>query len=131
VIAAHGDAVKSLLASLPNLYDGQVPDPPALPYWVLYLDTSVEGATQLCATSNRADFRFQITSVGLTAEAVRIVAGRARGLVIDQRLTVPGRACGLIRHETSIPVRADRDVTLDGAHPMFAVDTYRFVSYAS
>lgn len=133
MITEHWQAVTGLLSELSmTWYDGQVPEQPSFPYAVLYMDTGNERAMRLCATSNRADFRFQITSVGLTRESAVIVADAARLLVIDQRPRVEGRSCTPIRRETSIPVRPDTDVTLPGAnrHPMFAVDTYRFVSYA-
>lgn len=134
MIADHYRAVRALLDPLPiTLYDGQVPDRPAFPYVVFYMDTSNGRVTRLCSRTNRADFRFMLTSVGLSAESAMIAADSARHLVLDIRPDVAGRRCTQIRHETSIPVRADTDVTLPDSHrhPMFAVDTYHFVSYAA
>lgn len=134
MILDHHDAVLDLLSGLQaTVYDGQVPDTPTLPYAVVYMDTSHETATRLCATSDRAEFRFQVTSVGATTDSALITADAARAAVLDQRPAVSGRVCGPIRHETSIPVRPDRDVTLPefNRHPMFAVDTYVFTSYAN
>ncbi|OQO89928.1 hypothetical protein B1813_18995 [Saccharomonospora piscinae] len=133
MILDHHQAVLDLLAGLPvTLHDGQVPDRPTFPYAVLFGDTGNERSTRLCATSDRADWRFQVTSVGLTVESALIVADAARALLIDARPVVVGRSCGPIRRETSIPVRPDTDVTDPDTnrHPMFAVDTYHFVSYA-
>jgi hypothetical protein len=131
LILDHHEAIRALLASL-EFHDGQVPDKPTFPYRVLYLDTGFERSEKLCATSNRADFRFQITSVALTAQGVAIVADQSRSLLVDARPVVAGRVCGPIRRETSIPVRPDSDVTdpATNLHPMFSVDTYHFVSYA-
>lgn len=132
MIRDHHQAILDLLSGLPmTLYDGQVPDQPQFPYAVLFGDTGFERATRLCATSDRADFRFQVTSVGLTVESALIVADAARKLLVDARPVVSGRSCGPIRRETSIPVRPDTDVTLPDSnrHPMFAADTYHFVSY--
>jgi hypothetical protein len=132
VILEHHEAIRTLLASL-EFYDGQVPSEPTFPYRVLYLDTGFERSEKLCATSNRADFRFQITSVALTAQGVAIVADQSRSLLVDARPVVTGRVCAPIRRETSIPVRPDADVTDPGTnlHPMFSVDTYHFVSFAA
>jgi hypothetical protein len=132
MILDHHEAIRGLLSSL-AFYDGQVPNEPTFPYRVLYLDTGFERSEKLCATSNRADFRFQITSVALTAQGVAIVADQSRSLLVDVRPVVTGRTCTQIRRETSIPVRPDRDVvdTATGLHPMFSVDTYHFVSYAA
>lgn len=131
MIAEHHQAVKDLLASV-GFYDGQVPSEPTFPYRVLYLDTGMEGADRLCGDSDRADFRFQVTSVALSAQGVAIVADLSRSLLIDVKPLVAGRTCTRIRKETSIPVRPDKDVTIpvSNLHPMFSVDTYHFVSYA-
>lgn len=135
MIADHRAAVKTLLSGLSmTLYDGgQVPMEPSFPYAVLFMDTGFEDSTKLCGDSDRADFRFQVTSVGLTDESAVVVADAARALLLDIRPTVTGRKCGRIRREISIPVRPDKDVTLPDSdrHPMFGVDTYHFVSYAA
>jgi len=129
VIVEVNAAVRLLLASIPY-YDGQVPNEPSFPYRVLRMGAGNETAERLCGTSGRADFRFYITSVGLSATAVEIVADAARSLLIDVRPVVAGRVCTPIRRESSIPIQEDRDVTAPGnnAHPMFGVDTYSFTS---
>lgn len=134
MIREHAEAVLALLASgAHTLYDGQVPDEPSYPYWVLYFDPGSELATRLCATSNRADLRFQLISVGLTAEAAQIVADDGRSLVLDRVLSVAGRVCTPIRRESALPIRPDRDVIdpSTNRHPLYSVDTYHFVSYAT
>lgn len=135
-LLAHYEAVKGLLVAVPpvaTLYEGQVPGQPAFPYWVLYMDTGDEAVGRLCGASNQADFRFQVTSVGLTDAAVRVLAAAARARLLDVRLTVSGRTCTPIRKETTLPVRPDRDVTLPDSNlnPMYGVDTFHFVSYAA
>lgn len=130
---AHKQAVKDLFAGFPHtLYDGQVPDKPSFPYAVLYMDTGVGRVTKLCARTDLSTYRFQVTSVGLSDESARIVADAARARVLDVRLTVAGQSCNPIRHETSIPLRPDTDVTIPDSnlHPMYAVDTYRIPSHA-
>jgi hypothetical protein len=134
VILDHYQAVVGLLSGLSQtLYEGQVPTQPSFPYAVLYMDTDTEATTKLCGGSDQAEFRFQVTSVGLSAVAVRVVADAARSLLVDVRPVVAGRTCQRIRKEFSIPVRPDEDVTLPDSdlHPMYAVDTYHFISYAA
>lgn len=134
MIVAHWLAIRDLLAAgIDPLYEGQVPDQPSFPYSVLYMDTGNERDDRLCADQERADFRFQVTSAGLTAHAAKIRADEARSLLINVRPVVAGRTCTKIRHETAIPVRADTEVTdtETNRHPVFGVDTYHFVSYAA
>ncbi|HKS46349.1 MAG TPA: hypothetical protein VJT49_14810 [Amycolatopsis sp.] len=133
---AHYAFVKGLLAGLPasmTLYEGQVPGEPSFPYVVLRMDTGFEAAERLCGTSNRADFRFTLTSVGITDASARVVAGASRSLVLDVRPVVAARLCTPIRKETSLPIQPDNDVMLPASnlHPMFGVDGYHFVSYAA
>lgn len=129
---SHRAAVKALLAActIGGYPDGQVIDPPVFPYWVLFMDTGTDDQEKLCGTSNKTTFRWQVTSVGLTDDAAEIVASKTYALLVDVRPVVAGWAPGLIRRVMSIPVRADKDVTLPGSnsHPMFAVDSYELVS---
>ena len=129
--AAHMGAVLQLLEEFPHtLYVGQVPDQPSFPYAVIYMDTGRGGDLRLSGHTRRRTFDFQITSVGLTDTAVRIVADAASDLLLDRRPRVPGYSSGRIRHVTSVPVRPDTDVrdTETRLHPMFSVDTYSFRS---
>lgn len=133
LVQKHATAVKTLLTALTiQDYDGAVPDLPTFPYFVLYTDTGIDDKTKVCGESDQMTFRFQITSVGETADAARIVAGAVRAVVLDARPVVAGRASvNRIRKETGIPVREDKDVTIPSSnrHPLFAVDTYVFESW--
>lgn len=132
LITDHAAAIKALLSLVSFTdYDGAVPDLPSYPYYVLFTDTGIDAKTKVCGQSDEMTFRFQITSVGLTADAVRIVAGAVRAAVLDARPVVAGRSSvNKVRKETGIPIREDKDVTLSGVnrHPLFAVDTYVFES---
>lgn len=132
MITEHLAAVKALLGSVTptTVYFGQVPNEPSFPYLVLYMDTGIDDETKLCATPDAATFRFQITSVGMSDTAVGIVADKGRTAVLGVRPVVAGWKTNPIRRETSIPVRADKDVTVPplNLHPMFGVDTYVFES---
>ncbi len=131
-ISLHYQAIVGLLSGIPmTLYEGQVQSQPSFPYAVLFADTGTEESTRFTGESDRMDYRFQVTSVGLTAESVLVVADAVRSAVLDVRPVIAGRVCERIDHEISIPVRPDEDITLtdSGRHPMFAVDTYHFVTY--
>ncbi len=133
MIVEHRAAVKTLLGAVETtLYlGGQVPDEPTFPYLVLFMGTGIDDETKLCRTPDKATFRFQLTSVGLTDDSVAIVADQGRTAVLGIRPVVAGRKTNPIRKETDIPVRADKDVTVPpmNLHPMFGVDTYVFESW--
>lgn len=130
--AAHKAAVETLLAgcSVTGYPEGQIPDEPDLPYWVLYMDTGNDRQTKMCRSTDEVTFHFQVTSVGLTDASVRVVAGKTYDLLVDVRPAVAAWKNHPIRRTNSIPVREDKDVTLTASnlHPMYAVDTYTFVS---
>lgn len=129
---SHRAAIKALLAgcTIGGYPGGQVIDPPTMPYWVLFMDTGTDDQEKLCGASNKLTVRWQVTSVGETDDAADIVSGKTYALLADVRPVVAGWSPGLIRRVTSIPVRADKDVTLPGSnlHPMFGVDMYELVS---
>lgn len=134
MILEHAQVVKGLLVGLTHtLYDGQVPDRPGFPYAVVRMTTGDEDATKLCGISDEAVFRIYMTSVGLTDTAAAVVADAVRTLLLDVRPVVAGRTCTPIRKETSLPIQPDRDWTDpdSGLNPMYAVDTYRFTSFAA
>ena len=129
--AAHYAAVKALLADLPfTLYEGQVPDTPSFPYAVLFMDTGRGSDSRLSGRTARSVYDFQVNSVGLTDASARLVSDAVRARVLDARPSVTGFRCGLIDKVTSIPVRADKDITdpATGLHPMFAADSFSFES---
>ncbi|SFO59724.1 tail completion protein gp17 [Amycolatopsis rubida] len=133
VVTAHHAAILGLLqAGSPSftVYDGQVPDQPSFPYAVLYGDTGIDDGTKLCGNPDLATFRFQVTSVGLTAASALVVVDQTRERVLGIRPAVAGWSLNRIRKETSLPVREDRDVTDTATHrhPLYGVDTYVFES---
>ena len=129
---SHRAAIKALLAActIGGYPDGQVPNEPVFPYWVLFMDTGADDQERLCGSSNKLTVRWQVTSVGMTDDAADIVAGKTYALLADVRPAVAGWSPGLIRRVMSIPVRPDKDVTLPSSnlHPMYAVDSYELVS---
>ena len=133
-VALHRAAVKALLAPLlatiQGYPDGQVPDPPQFPYWVLFMGTGTDDETKLCGEPDELTMRFQVTSVGLTDDSAVVVVDKTRALLLGVRPVVAGWSCHPVRKVTDIPLRPDKDVTFptSNLHPMFAVDTYSFVS---
>ena len=124
------DAVLAELRGTANLtvYDGHVPTQadgslPSLPYVAVYMDTGDITGEGLDGSSNRLDLMVWMNTSGATADSVRIVSGKARGALLDKRLTVPGWSCWPIRYFASQPVRRDDDVT--GQVVFLASDQYR------
>ncbi|MFF4600557.1 hypothetical protein [Amycolatopsis sp. NPDC001319] len=133
-ISKHHTAILAMLrAGSPpfTVYDGQVPNPPSFPYALLNIGTGIDRGTKLCGDPDETTFRFLVTSVGLTADSVFIVADETKARVLGVRPSVDGRAVVRIRKENDGgPVQEDRDVTdtATGRHPMFGKDTYVFES---
>lgn len=121
---AHAAAVKALLSTV-RLHEGERPDDAALPCALLLMGTGTGLRTTLAAISDRREFPFQLTSVGLDVDGVRSVAERVRTAVVDRRPVVVGRTTWPVVHDGSEPIRLDRDVT---PHVFYAVDLYRFAS---
>lgn len=112
----HGlvDVALALLRADPGLTvypspDGVVPATPATPYVRIY--GSVErlpGAhNALDGVSRWATVRWWCHCVGATQSAALAVAVRVRAALLDQRPTVVGRSCGLIRQEAQPPPTRD------------------------
>lgn len=111
MIKAHADAILTRLTSTPHItvYDGEVPNNPALPYvvaWVRVQRTS----DSLRGRQTDADVPFQTTTVGLTPESVRIVQDHVHAALADYRLTIPGRSTTRIKHINARPLFTDHDV---------------------
>jgi hypothetical protein len=145
VISAHIAAVKELLVAdglieVPDggdppasgicLYDGQVIDHPTFPYVVLWSNAGQESPLAISDDPVEFDARLYVTHVGVTAESVRIIIARTRGVLNGVRLGVPGRKSWKLRLLSSDPIRQDTDVTLPNSsmHPVMSVDMYRLAS---
>ena len=103
---------------------GIAPDPPTLPYVVLY----PSGLSRLDGPMSdmHADARpvMQVTSVGSTVEQVEWARDKAAQALLAGTVTIAGRVlCAAVELETSQPVQRDDDVS----PPLFfAADIYRF-----
>lgn len=132
MIREHAAAVVALLDAVPDLtiYDGRVPAEPSFPYAVLYADDGLRGPVSLTLASDQVTMTVQVTSVGATADAARVVADKVSGALLDVRPSITSRVCWPIRHEGTRPAIEDRDVTIPGTslHPVYTVDVYRLAS---
>lgn len=108
-------------------YDGMVPRGATPPYRLVYTDLSRpmedtdlsgDGLSRVWVV------RWIVHNVasGADASGARAVAQRTRTSLLDQRPTVPGLNCGLIRLEDSQPPQRDETT---GVLVMDAVTTYR------
>lgn len=103
--------VAMLDAALPNtigIYWGGAPANASAPYAVLYPDVGMESiADRALSDDVPNDLRFQITSVGASAEQAVLVADKAKTALITAVPTVSGRRVRPIRQESAQPVRRD------------------------
>ncbi len=127
MIRAHRNAVLGLLEAVSNLtvYDGLVEDTPALPYVVLWTSAPERLSHSLGGAQTDAWNTFTTTAVGTTSDQVGWVQEKVHGALVDAPVTVSGRSCERIKHDTTVAVAADYDVT---PHVLTAVDVWQFLS---
>lgn len=130
---SHYDEVAALLdATGFTVHKGWVEADPSYPYAVLWWPgVGRRSMNTLAGSSGRLDSIFRITSVGLTAESVRIIAEAMQGAVLDQHITVAGWVTHQILHRgTDVPIQEDRQVvdTATGRHPLYTVDAYQLAA---
>lgn len=135
MIREHAAAVIALLDAVADLtvYDGHVPSEPAFPYAVVYADNGTRSEVSIGFASDQLSMLVQVTSVGATADAARIIADKVSTALLDITPTITGRICAPIRLEDTRPAIEDRDVTIPGtgSHPIYGVDVYRLMSLPS
>lgn len=111
-----------------TVYDGEVPDDPAVQYVLLYdYFVTPDGLTapdalSLTFASGPLDPQIYVHSVGVTRQSARATAARVRAAVLDQVLVVTSRTCFPVRHRDGQPVRPDEDVPGRPVHGQ--VDVY-------
>jgi len=134
------DALLAQLATAPGgppsltVYDGAVPDNPAVAYALVYfyIETPdglvAPDAVPLTFDSDVIDAFAYIHCVGADpqgARAARAVAGRVRAAILNQTLTVAGRSCFPIRWDSGQPPQRNE---LTGVVEFDQVDVYKFRS---
>jgi hypothetical protein len=84
----------------------------APPYVVLYPDVGMESVADRALSDDVPnDLRFQITSVGESAEQAMWIADKANMVLLATVPTVAGRRVRPIRQEAAQPVRRDDEST--------------------
>lgn len=125
----HIAAFAALLTSVGlTVYDGEVPDDPAVQYVLLYdYFVTPDGLTapdalSLTLASGPLDPQIYVHSVGVTRQSARATAARVRAAVLDQVLAVAGRTCFPVRHRDGQSVRRNEEIP---GRPVFdQVDVY-------
>lgn len=115
-----GDSPVDVSALL--VFDGIVPPTPPTRYAVVYVDPGTLNALAVCGRSDDVTVRWQITSVAPDAQRARWIASHARDGIVDQRPSVDGWGCGLIRHTYAQPPQRDEAVV--GRPAVYQVDLY-------
>lgn len=109
--------VEALLALLETelgaVYWAGAPHPiPATPYWVVYPDMGLESqVNRTLANQAPNELRYQVTSVGETAQQAAWAADKAATALLDNTVTVPGRRVWPTVREASQTVRRDDAAT--------------------
>lgn len=107
--------VAMLDAALPNsigIYWGGAPASAEPPYAVMYPDVGMESVVDRALSDDVPnDLRFQITSVGATAEQALLVADKTNAGLLTGLPEVAGRRVRPIRQEASQVVRRADDST--------------------
>jgi len=128
MIRAHRNAVLGLLTGIPDLtvYDGVVPNLPALPYGVLWASAPLRWSDRMCGDQMNAREQFQTTAVGYTAVQVGWVQEKIHAALVGVRPVVAGRACERIQNDRP-PGQMDIDYDVDPPI-LTAIDLWLFVS---
>ncbi|MGA4989871.1 hypothetical protein [Nonomuraea bangladeshensis] len=107
--------VAMLDAAFPNtigIYWGGAPANAPRPYAVMYPDIGMESVTDRALSDDVPnDLRFQITSVGDSAEQALLVADKANRALLTTVPSLAGRRVRPIRQEAAQPVRRDDEST--------------------
>lgn len=116
------------VAPTTTVYDAAVPAQPKVPYVVVSGTIPRVGGRAINRAPQSRQARYRTTAVGLTADSVRAVLKRLEPSLEGARLTVPRYKLGRVEAvPNEQPITEDRDVTLEGLHPLYAVLEWTFI----
>ena len=105
------------------------------PYVVLWSDLGLEFSgdmpgwdDSLADLPDALELALRATYVGLSKEAVSILARRTRAALNRAVLDVEGWTCGPLRQAPLTGIEVDEAVQIGQTHPYLAVDEYRLIA---
>lgn len=124
---AHAAAVKALLSADTALtvYDGEVPNPPARKYAVLYVSTPIDRTPRLSADMGQRLFTVAILNFGQSPNECRWVVEHTQACLRRIRPIVADHDCTPLRLVTGGQVNPDDSITPPG---WAATDVWQFSS---
>lgn len=137
MIREHYAAVRALLPPSITVYVWTVPNSPQFPYVALWGSMGDESSggpdgDSLEDVPDVLSLRVRATYAGLTGDSMMVLCRNVRAALSRKRPLVAGRVTSELRQSSLTDGQADLSVTLaGGAHPVFAVDEYAFVSTAA
>lgn len=126
MIALTNAAVAQIVAApIARVYkEGEVPPRPTFPYVVVAVTFDAATAYSLDADHGVGDYRITTRSVGSNYDGAIDTDARARGVLLDQRITVDGKTYGPGRVQVGSAVVRDPD----GGSVITVTSTYLFAT---
>lgn len=106
------------------VFEGTVTDRPTR-YVAVHTDSGFRESERFTGPQSTSTQTFIVHSVGATVDKALEVSERVQAQVIDYVLSVPGRNCRRVRHESSQPTQLDQDITPE---LYYCVDEYTVTS---
>lgn len=134
MIKEHYDAVRALLPSSVKVYMWTVPESPTFPYVALWGSTGDESSggpdgDSLEDVPDVLSLNIRATYAGLTGDSMMIVCRNVRAALNRKKPVVPGWLSGKLRQSSLMDGQADLSISINGVHPVYAVDEYSLVSH--
>jgi hypothetical protein len=125
IALANAAVAKVVAAPIARVYKlGGVPDSPTFPYVTLVASFDAAEAYTLDADHGVGDYRITTQSIGSNYDGAADCDEKARGALLDQRITAGGRSYGPGRLQVGGAVSRDPD----GGAVITITSTYLFAS---
>lgn len=120
---AHSEFL-ALLSAQPRVHDGVVPDTPAMPYVLVSAFVPRVADRSINRTPHGRITKWRTTVTGSNPTSVAIVARNVSASLEGARI----EGWRLESVPNDLPIMEDTDVTLNGAHPHYAVLEWRLAT---